>query len=93
MYDRLKVTVLNRREGEIDSLIFKFQDIWEAKLVRKPDFGRGMPPHLWDDYGRVSWCGYKPTLADYWQLSEAVDSYLAVFLEQVHAPCHGQKMG
>ena len=92
-YDRLKVTLLNRREGEIDSLVLKFRDVWGMKQTSNPNFQSGVLPHLWDDGGEVGWYVYKPDRTDYRKLSEAVDSYLAVFLEPVHAPCHGQRMG
>lgn len=92
-YDRLKVTLLNRREGEIDSLVLKFRDVWGVKQTGNPNFRSGVSPHLWDDGGEVSWYVYRPTRTDYRQLSEAVDSYLAVFLEPLHTPYHGQKMG
>ena len=30
-YDRLKVTLLNRNEGTIDSMVVKFGDVWGLK--------------------------------------------------------------
>lgn len=91
-YDRLKVTLLNRREGEVDSMVLRFRDIWGLKQTSNPNFRDGVLPHLWDDYGQPSWYVYKPVRADYRQLSEAVNSYLAVFLEPVQGQQAGQKM-
>lgn len=91
-YDRLKITLLNRREGEIDSLVLKLRDIWGIKRTSNPNFQSGISPYLWDAYGEVDWYVYKPVRADYRQLSEAVNSYLAVFLEPVQGQQAGQKM-
>jgi hypothetical protein len=91
-YDRLKVTLLNRREGEIDNLFLRFQDIWGIKQTGNPNFREGVSPHIWDDKGKVGWYVYQPTKTDYRQLSEAVNSYLDVFQEPVQSQQIGQKM-
>ena len=39
----------------------------------------GAIPHIWDDYGKVSWYVYHPTRQDYEVLSGAVSDYLEVF--------------
>lgn len=89
-YDRLKVTLLNRMEGEIDSLMLRFKDVWGIRRTDNPNFRDGVSPHIWDDYGKASWYVYKPTKADYRQLSEAVSSYLGAFQEPVQTRQMGQ---
>jgi hypothetical protein len=43
-YDAVKATVLNRTEGEVDSLLFRFEDVWG----KKHDKGySGGIPHIW----------------------------------------------
>lgn len=91
-YDRLKVTLINRREGEIDSLVLKFEDVWGLKQTSNPNFRKGVSPHLWDDYGKVGWYIFKPARADYRQLAEVVNTYLAVFQEPVQRQQLGQNM-
>lgn len=91
-YDRLKVTLLNRREGEIDNLILRFRDVWGMKQTSNPNFREGVSPHLWDDYGKVSWYVYKPNQTDYKQLAETVKTYVEVFQEPVQDQQMGQKM-
>lgn len=91
-YDRLKVTLLNRKEGAIDSLILRFRDVWGLKQTSNPNFREGVSPHLWDDYGTPSWYVYRPVRDDYRQMAEAVNSYLSVFLEPVQEQCCGQKL-
>lgn len=91
-YDRLKVTLLNRREGAIDSLVLRFRDVWGLKQADNPNFRKGVSPHLWDGSGNTSWYVYKPVKADYCQLAKTVNSYLAVFLEPVQVQDYGQKI-
>lgn len=40
-YDRLKVTLLNRNEGMIDSMVVKFGDVWGLKKRLIPIFATG----------------------------------------------------
>ena len=90
-YDALKMTVLNRNEGVVDTLILRFSDLWGRKQVTNPNFREGVYPHLWDDGGRVGWYAYQPTAGDYGVLSSAVSDYLEVFMEQTQAQSRGQE--
>ena len=49
-YDRLKVTLLNRNEGTIDSMVVKFGDVLGLKKTTNPNFRDGVNPHIWS-YG------------------------------------------
>ena len=91
-YDALKVVLINRREGPIDSMALHFSDLWGIRMVNNPNFRDGVCPHIWKDGGDVKWYIYKPTEADYRQLSGAVSDYLDVFREPVQEPQMGQKM-
>lgn len=91
-YDRLKVTLLNRNEGVIDSIALRFKDLWGMKATSNPNFRDGVSPHIWDDYGKASWYVYHPNKTDYKQLTEAVGTYLQVFQEPVQEQQMGQKM-
>lgn len=91
-YDRLKVTLLNRNEGVIDSMVLKFADLWGRKPVRNPNFPEGIFPHIWRDGTNVDWYVYHPTKADYQQAASAVQMYLEVFQEPAERPQLGQKM-
>ena len=79
-YDRLKVTLLNRNEGMIDSMVVKFGDVLGLKKTTNPNFRDGVNPHIWS-YAK-----------DYKVLSEAVKTYLQVFQEPEEAMQMGQKM-
>ena len=91
-YDRLKVTLLNRNEGVIDSIVLKFADVWGMKKVSNPNFPQGVCAHLWKDGNTVDWYVYHPTEADYQKLAAAVKTYLEVFQEPVEELKMGQNM-
>lgn len=94
-YEALKITMLNRTEGAIDTVAIRFSDLLGTKQVSNPNFREGVNPHLWYNNGKLEWYVYQPTPADFEQLSEAVDSYLEMFREQTEEMSCGmtQKMG
>ncbi len=92
-YEMLKITMLNRNEGPIDSVALRFSDLWGRKKVNNPNFRDGIYPHIWKDGGKPEWYVYKPNAADYGQLSRAVSDYLDVFREPVQEPQMVQAMG
>lgn len=92
-YDALKVTILNRNEGQIDSMVLRFRDLWGMKQTSNPNFREGVSPHLWVDYGKARWYVYKPNQGDYKQLSEAVRNYVEVFQEPELQQKSGLQMG
>ena len=92
-YDRLKVTLLNRNEGTIDSMVVKFGDVWGLKKTTNPNFRDGVNPHIWSYGKEIGWYVYQPGKEDYKVLSEAVKIYLQVFQEPEEAMQMGQKIG
>lgn len=78
-YEALKATVLNRAEGEVDTLLFRFADIWGSKAVSNPNFRDGIKPYIWTYNDKSEWYVYRPTAADFKQLAGAVSAYLDVF--------------
>ena len=86
-YEALKITMLNSAEGEIDSNLIRFRDLWGAKPVNNPNFPDGVVPYIWTYNGESEWYAYKPTPDDYEVLAGSVDEYLDLFsgdLEQGH---------
>lgn len=81
-YDALHLSILNRNEGQVDTLTLRFDDLLGKKQVTNPNFRDGINPHIWDDHGRVSWYVYHPNARDYQKLTDAVNDYLEVFQEQ-----------
>ena len=91
-YEALKVTLINRREGEIDSALLRFQDLWGMKRVSTPNFPNGVSPHMWVSGGKLEWYAYQPNEADRQALKSAVETYLDAFREPVQEHQMGQKM-
>lgn len=81
-YGTLKATVLNRTDGEVDTLLFRFSDIWGSKRVSNPNFREGVTPHIWTDGSESEWYVYQPTAADFKQLAGTVSAYLDVFTDR-----------
>ena len=92
-YEVLKITMLNRNEGPIDSVALHFSDLWGRKKVNNPNFREGIYPYMWKDGGNAEWYVYKPNADDYGQLSRAASDYLDVFREPVQELQMGQTMG
>ena len=68
-YDALKIRLINRHEGELDSQILRFGELW------------GNSPHAWDDGGNPRWYGFTPTKEQYQALSAEINDYLDCFTE------------
>ncbi len=79
-YDALKLTILNRTDGPVDSLTLKMEDLLGMKPVpNNPNFRDGVIPRLWEAYGEVKWYAYRPNTKDYKIIQEAAERYLSVF--------------
>lgn len=91
-YEALKVTLINRHDGPIDSLVLPFRDILGKKQVNNPNFSDGLYPHVWKDNGKADWYVYHPAAADYKAIAGAASDYLGVFQEPVQEQQMGQKM-
>lgn len=81
-YDAVRATVLNRTEGEVDTALFRFGDIWGSKAVSNPNFRSGVIPYIWTDAGKSDWYVYRPTEADFRQLAVEVNAYAGVFVDR-----------
>ncbi len=73
-YDALKLSIINRTQGVVDSQVFKFRDIIGLK--------NGQEPHIWDDNGRTDWYMYKPTSAEFESIQNEVEEYIGMFADQ-----------
>ncbi len=73
-YNALKLSIINRTEGVIDTQVFKFKDIIGMK--------NGQEPHIWDDRGRVGWYMFNPSLADRESVQEEIEAYIGMYSNQ-----------
>jgi len=78
-YEALRATILNRSDGEVDNLLFRFRDVWGKKQVSNPNFRDGVIPYIWTYNGASEWYVYRPTDADFRQLAAEVSGYISVF--------------
>ena len=82
-YDALKLTVLNRTDRPVDTLLLRFRDIWGRKPVPgNPNFPSGVSPHIWTCDGKTEWYAWSPIQADREQLLQQVRQYLEPFRER-----------
>ena len=81
-YDALKVNIINRTDGEVDSVTIRFKELWGNKYTNNPNFHDGVSPHLWLNNDKLEWYVYTPTNAELKQLRESVKEYTELFRDQ-----------
>ena len=82
-YDSLKITVLNRTDGPVDTLMLRLKDLLGKKPVPgNPNFRNGVSPYIWVYQGEAEWYAYHPTAADYKTIQQAAEQYLGVFRDR-----------
>ena len=54
-YAGIKASIINRKEGVVDSVLLRFTDIWGKQKVSNPNFKEGMNPHIWTNSGKSEW--------------------------------------
>lgn len=82
-YEALRLTVMNRTEGDVDKAVLRFREIIGIKPVPgNPNFRSGVSPYIWDDYGKAEWYAFRPTESDYSAIRQAAAQYLDVFQDR-----------
>lgn len=82
-YNALKLTVLNRTGGPVDTLVLNLKDVLGMKPVPgNPNFPRGVAPYIWVYRSQPEWYAFRPTVTDYQAIQQAVEQYLDVFRER-----------
>lgn len=76
-YDTLRITVLNRTDGPVDTLSLKLSDVWGAN--KKDRSGNPIKPYIWVYRDEIDWYSYHPTQTDREKLKEEVKQYLEPF--------------
>jgi len=85
-YAALKATILNRTEGEVDSLLLLFEDTWGKRPVSNTNFREGIIPYIWTGDRKNEWYVYRPNDADIKQLAAELGAYLEVFIDRSIIP-------
>ncbi len=78
-YSAMKLEVLKRDEGVVDSNTIYLSEIWGSKPTDNPNFKNGVNPHLVKDGDKLNWCVYTPTGHDMSRLRDAVADYVSVY--------------
>lgn len=83
-YQALQMTILNRNDGQVDTLRLRFADLLGKGQVNNP-YIQQSGPYAWTYNGKTEWYAYHPNDRDYRQLTDAVSGYLDVFQEQAQS--------
>ena len=78
-YAGIKASVIKRKEGEVDSILLRFSDIWGKPKVSNPNFKEGVNPHIWTDNGKSDWYVFYPGAAEYRKAADTLENYLSIF--------------
>ena len=83
-YTALRVKIINPKgDGEIDSLLLRFREIWGRKPVPgNPNFPNGVEPYIWIYNQKTEWYAYTPTKGDFDLLRQQVHSFLEVYRDR-----------
>jgi len=87
-YNALRVTLMNRSEGKIDSQLIRLSELWGMKSFN----GNDIDPHIWKYNDEVSWYCFTPSVAELKALSQSVDDYLECFAEPAFEETEGMEM-
>ena len=89
-YDALQIRLMNRRDGEVDSQLVRFADVWGQVTMQ----GRNerISPYAWTYQGETHWYGFRPNEMQYQQISDALNDYLGCFLDISEEETMGMKL-
>ena len=87
-YEGLKLSIIHKNEGIIDSQSFMFHEIIGLKGA-----ARDRRPHVWDDNGNVAWFGYEPTTTELETIGSKVEDYISMYADLELTESNGMRMG
>lgn len=88
-YDGIRATVLDKMQGEFDSVSLWFEDMLGKKVNTG---GRQSGLYVWTYSGNTEWYAYQPTKADYGKITETLRDYADLFREQAQEQTSGFAM-
>ena len=83
-YEAIQVTILNRNDGQIDTLRLRFSDVWGKGQIDNL-YIKQSGPYAWTYNGKTEWYAYHPNSRDYQQLTNEVSKYLNLFQDQTYS--------
>ena len=75
-YEGLRLSIINKHDGVIDSQAFMFHEIIGLKGPKKDQ-----KPHVWDDNGKPDWFVYEPTTEELEQIGSKVEDYVFMYAD------------
>ena len=87
-YEGLKLSIIHKNEGIIDSQSFMFHEIIGLKGA-----ARDRRPHVWDDNGKAAWFGYEPTTTELETIGANVEDYIGMYADLELTEENGMRMG
>ena len=75
-YEGLRLSIINKHDGVIDSQTFMFHEIVGLKGPKKDQ-----KPHVWDDNGKPDWFVYEPTTEELEQIGSKVEDYVFMYAD------------
>ena len=87
-YEGLKLSIIHKNEGIIDSQSFMFHEIIGLKGA-----SRDRKPHVWDDNGKAAWFGYEPTTTELETIGAKVEDYIGMYADLELTEGNGMRMG
>ncbi len=82
-YDVLKISVINRKDGVVDTHTIQFLDVWgRFPVPGNPNFKDGVAPHIWAYQGKPEWYAAAPKEKHYEILRDIVENYLDIFRDK-----------
>ncbi len=82
-YDVLKISVINRKDGVVDTHTIQFFDVWgKLPVPNNHNFKDGVAPHIWAYEGKPEWYAAAPKEKHYEILRENAKNYLDIFRDK-----------
>ena len=76
-YDSIRMKIINRTEGEVDTEVFRWTDILGVPNAPSRSI------YIWSNRGGdTNWYGYRPTEIDYDQISETINGYISMYQDE-----------
>ena len=89
-YEAIRIKIINRHEGEIDTSLIRFGELWGNKAVQgNPNFRDGVSPHMWMYDNKLEWYAYHPTEEDFNILRDEISEYTEMFRDMTMEMEHG----
>ncbi len=91
-YDTLSVKVVDRKQGTIDAVSIRLQELLGTKQSTSRYLSNGVNPHIWVDGNRTEWYGFRPSAQDYEAMRDAASDYMEVFADPEYLQSSGMSM-